>query len=195
MLTSWKEAGMQDLIIRDVRLEGLRPAGKEVLEVDENTPLIWPINWIAATSDKYGGDVRVKIMAHGIGFYSGDLVGNYGYTHPQYTQGGAGILFCKQGIRLATIEKFRALRGKVMWIDILGRGAAYHTPPRDGREGDGNLLRYRLAQMTQTFVRASTATQEYTDIGGAIDFGRWEGTVLTYDKTGAVVKVEHAPRE
>jgi hypothetical protein len=185
---------MQDLIIRDVRLEGARPAGNEVLEVDANTPLDWPISWLLSKSTAYGGDVRARIMAHGIGFYSAATVGNYGVSHPQYSQGGAGIQFCKQGIRLATLDKFVPLRGKLPRIDILGCGAAYITPGLENREGDGNLLCYRLAQIIQATVRASTATQVY-DPDGAINFGKWEGTVLTYAPSGAVIKVESAPAE
>ena len=183
---------MQDLIIRDVRLEGPRPAGNEVLEVAEDTPLDWPIRWLVTKSAAYGGNVRLKIMAHGAGFYSAATVGNYGFQHPQYSQGGAGIQFCKEGIRLSTLSKFWPLRGKLKQIEILGCGAAYITPGYEGKEGDGNLLCFRLAQITQASVRASTATQYYSGLG-PIDFGKWEGTVLTYGPMGAVVKVENAP--
>ena len=95
---------------------------------------------------------------------------------------------------MATIGKFAPLQGKLKRIDILGCGAAYITPGREGHDGDGNLLCYRLAQITQAYVRASTATQEYSN-DGPIDFGKWEGTVLTYGPSGEVVKVEHAPAE
>jgi len=183
---------MQDLIIRDVRVAGPRPAGNEVLEVDQDTPLDWPINWLATKSGEYGGQVRARIIAHGGGFYSGAIVGSYGREYPWYSQGGAGIQFCKQGIYLWTISKFAALRGKLVQIDIMGCGAAYITPGREGKDGDGNVLCSRLAQTTQAFVRASTATQEY-DNTGPIDMGRWEGTVLTYGPSGGVVKVEQAP--
>jgi hypothetical protein len=75
----------------------------------------------------------------------------------------------------------------------------YITPGCDGKEGDGNLLCYRFAQITGTTVRASTATQQYLQHGkyvsshDSLDFGPWEGTVLTYGPSGAVVKVEQAP--
>ena len=184
---------MQDLIIRDMRLEGARPSGTEVLEVDKNTPLDWPIRWLANKSVEYGGDVRARIMAHGAGFYVASTAGSYGNRNPKYSQGGAGIQFCKQGINLATLPRFAALKGRVPRIDILGCGAAYITPGHAGKDGDGNLLCYRLAQVTKSHVRASTATQRYRK-RWAINFGRWEGTVLTYGPSGAVVKIEQAPR-
>jgi hypothetical protein len=183
---------MSDLIVRDMRLQGQRPAGIEVLEVDENTPLDWPINWLHSRASAHGGQVRVRIMAHAAGFYSAATVGSYGGLQPQYSQGGAGVQFCQQGINLGTIAKFSRLHGKLAQIEILGCGAAYITPGREGKDGDGNVLCSRLAQITGASVRASTALQRY-DNTGPIDFGRWEGTVLTYGPSGAVVKVEHAP--
>lgn len=185
---------MQELIIRDVRLAGPGPQGNEVLEVDENTPLDWPITWTALKSKEYGGDVSLKIMAHGYETRTGFLAGSRNEPLAVYSQGGSGIQFCREGISLGTIRKFEALRGKVKKIEILGCGAAYITPGWEGREGDGNLLCYRLAQYTQAYVRASTATQTYSN-DGPIDFGRWEGTVLTYGPSGAVVNVESAPEQ
>jgi len=107
-----------------------------------------------------------------------------------FSQGGSGVQFCKENITLGTVARFAPLRGLLKGIDLLACGAAYITPGFEGREGDGNLLCCRLAQTTQTFVRASTATQLYYGLP-AIDFGEWEGTVLTYASSGAVVKVEH----
>jgi len=52
---------MQELIIRDVRLQGGKPRGTEVLEVDENTPLDWPVLWAKTKSDAYGGNVYLRI--------------------------------------------------------------------------------------------------------------------------------------
>jgi hypothetical protein len=53
-----------------------------------------------------------------------------------------------------------------------------------------------MAQILDTSVRASTAKQFYTlgSAGSGLDFGQWEGTVLTYGPRGDVVNVEHAPR-
>jgi len=55
------------------------------------------------------------------------------------------------------------------------------------------VLCYKLAQITGAKVRASTATQIY-DLK-TMDFGSWEGTVLTYGPTGSLVRVEHAPTD
>ena len=56
---------MHELIIRDVRLEGSKPDGDEVLEVNYDTPISWPILWTLNKSKEYGGDVYLRIMAHG----------------------------------------------------------------------------------------------------------------------------------
>ncbi len=189
---------MQELIIRDVRLAGGKPVGKEVLEVDPNTPIDWPVAWARQRSDAYGGDVYLKILAHG---WEPQLPGSATRAYrsgivtqtPMYSQGGGGIMFCKEDIRLATLHHFAPLRGKLQGIDLLACGAAYITPGLEGRDGDGNLLCYRLAQVTGTYVRASTATQYYNDglrPGAPINFGPWEGTVITYGPSGSVYKVE-----
>ena len=198
---------MQELIIRDVRLQGGMPVGRYVLEVDENTPIEWPISWASAQAMRPGlaGDVALKIMAHGfeqkIGANPMDanvvwgLGGNVRSAPPPqpamgiYSQGGAGIQFCRDNIRLATLSRFAPLCGLLKGIDLMACGAAYITPGFEGKDGDGNLLCYRLAQITQTYVRASTATQLYFTLP-TVEFGAWEGTVLTYSPSGAVVKVE-----
>lgn len=186
---------MQELIIRDVRLEGGKPKGNEVLEVDANTPLDWPLLWTKGKSKDYGGDVYLRIAAHGYETAVMDHLplasGSQSRIESVHqSQGGSGIQFCKENITLSTLAKFSLLNGLLKGIDLLACGAAYITPGFEGREGDGNLLCYRLAQITQTFVRASTATQLYYGLP-TIDFGEWEGTVLTYAPSGAVVKVEH----
>jgi hypothetical protein len=207
---------MQELIIWDIRLSGKRPRGEEVAEVNQSIPLDYAIAWTAMKSGQYGGDVNLKILAHGFETGTGFLAGSRGgweVSQPRlgadgrpvatptssgllgvYSQGGNGIQCCQEGILLSTISKFGVLRGKLKKIEILGCGAAYITPGCEGREGDGNLLCYRLAQIAQTSVRASSATQLY-DPDGPIDFGAWEGTVLTYGPSGAVIKVEQAPAQ
>ncbi|MCC6368849.1 MAG: hypothetical protein IT165_35455 [Bryobacterales bacterium] len=189
---------MQDIIIRDVRLLGWKPAGKEVLEVNFDTPIEWPINWAADKSDTYKGDVRIRIMAHGFETYvrtEGSDANGMCTEKNIYSQGGAGIQFCKENITISTISRFAKWKGKVKAIELLSCGAAYITPGKEGKQGDGNYFCYRFAQITGASVRASTATQRYSygtkDTG--IEFGRWEGMVYTYDSTGAVVKVEKEP--
>ena len=197
---------MQELIIRDVRLQGIRPAGQEVLEVDANTPMEWPVNWAKLKSALYRGDVSLKILAHGFEQWIGKnrfdqnatwaTGGNVRSLPPPrpspsiYSQGGAGIQFCSDNLRLSTLSKFAPLRGLLKGIDLMGCGAAYITPGFEGTDGDGNLLCSRLAQITQCYVRASTATQVYLMLP-TVDFGVWEGTVFTYGPSGGVVKVEN----
>ena len=104
-----------------------------------------------------------------------------------------GSSSAKKGVCSERWRNFPDCGEKVKKIEILGCGAAYITPGCEGRDGDGNVLCSRLATIAQTFVRASTATQEYSLDG--CDFGPWEGTVLTYGPTGAVVKVEQDPKQ
>jgi hypothetical protein len=186
---------MQELIVRDVRLLGGRPRGTEVLEVDDATPIDWPVLWTKTKSDLYKGDVYLRIAAHGYETAVMDHLPLATGTTTRvesvsYSQGGAGVQFCKENLTLTTLTRFSPLRGLLKGIDLLACGAAYITPGFEGREGDGNVLCSRLAQVTQTYVRASTATQTYYGLP-TIDFGEWEGTVLTYGPSGAVVKVEH----
>jgi len=189
---------MQDLIVRDVRLLGGRPLGNEVMEVDDKTPIDWPIAWARQRADACGGDACLKILAHGSAQklpYAATKTYRSGIVTqtPTFSQGGAGIVFCHDNIRLDTLTRFTPLSGKLKGIDLMGCGAAYITPGFEGTDGDGNLLCYRLAQITRTYVRASTATQMY-NVGVQqwlpVDFGAWEGTVITYAPNGSVYKME-----
>jgi hypothetical protein len=185
---------MQDLIIRDTRLEGARPAGNEVLEVNSRTPLDQALGWVSNKADQYNRDVRVRILCHGAGvpLYVRQLDVLYGPDKQVvFSQGGLGLVFCEDGVALNNVHEFRLWRDKVKKIDILGCGAAYITPGYEGKNGDGNLLCMRLAQYTQADVRASTAAQEYNF--RRMQFDGWEGTVLTYDSSGRVSKVERSP--
>lgn len=106
----------QDLIIRDVRLEGSRPVGLEVLEVDANTPIDWPISWTLQKAKFYNSTfVRLRILAHGFEPQTDPGTKILGHTFgDKYSQGGGGIQFCKEGINLTTINKFLPLNG---WLD------------------------------------------------------------------------------
>jgi hypothetical protein len=174
------------LVYRDVRLHGWRPRGDSVIEVDFDTPILWFITSSASDADQAGSAgkrVRLRIMAHG-------------YTGPGGSQGGGGVQFCREDINLGTLNLLAPLHGKFTdGVDLYACGVAFITPGYEGRSGDGNVLCSRLAQILGTYVRASTATQRYslgTEPTG-LDFGRWEGTVLTYGPRGDVVNVEHAP--
>ncbi len=162
-----------------------------MVRVDRWTDLDQMIFWAGWKSGQYGGDVVLKILAHGIESVT-DYVGPLINLQPVSSQGGGGIQVCREGIRLSTIHKFGKIWGKLRMIQLLGCAAAYITPGFEGHEGDGNLLCYRLAQIAQTYVRASTADQKYT-FGGIpnqpIDFGPWEGTVVTYGPWGGNAKL------
>jgi hypothetical protein len=186
----------QILIIRDVRLHGVKPKGNEVLEVDENTPLKWPVAWALDRAKHYHSSyVWLKILAHGYGTPTLPLATGYSSTYASsstVTQGGSGLQFCKEGVSLATIGAFGPLAEWLDWIDICSCGTAFITGGNEGRHGDGNVLCSRLAQITQAPVRASTATQTYDPT--TMDFGAWEGVVLTYGPKGNVIDVETNPR-
>jgi hypothetical protein len=189
----------QILIVRDVRLEGSRPRGNEVLEVDENTPISWPISWILNRAKFYNSNyVWLKILAHGFEapLTSGLPMATGTNTTVQewqggFSQGGDGIQFCKEGLNLWTIGQFKKLFEWLDWTDIYSCGTAYITPGQQGGPGDGNLLCSNLARILGCPVRASTATQYYDKNGS--EFGKWEGTVLTYGPKGNVIKVEQSP--
>jgi hypothetical protein len=177
---------VRDVVFHDARLEGRTPTGSTFrsYRVDARTPLA---NFVVAALTEYfsaPGDIRIKILAHGY--------------HQPGSQGGSGIQFCQEDIKLSTLTKLNALRGYVNGgIELFSCGAAYITPGSNGGDGDGNVLCSRLAQTVQCSVRASTATQYYSNSflfwDTDIDFGQWEGTVLTYGPRGNVASVEQAP--
>jgi hypothetical protein len=180
------------LIVWDRRLLGVQPAGNEVVAVDQWTSIDQIIHWIGWKSDQYRGDVVLRVLAHGFHFDTGRAGPDGKHV---FSPGGGGIQVGREGITLSTVQKFAALRGKLRKIELLGCAAAYITPGFEGREGDGNFLCYRLAQIAQTYVKASTADQSYESDRYSwhawglfpdkpIDFGPWEGTVITYGPTG-----------
>jgi len=187
------------VIIRDVRLHGWKPDGEHVLEVGEDTPLSWPIQWVVDASKALNSKLVVQIMAHGAGVKIGERdtwswkemsIGK----EPVFSQGGGGVQFCDKWITLATVKEFAAWKGKVSQIDLLSCGAAYITGGFEGKTGDGNLLCYTFAQHTGARVRASTATQMYYPEGDeselALEFGEWEGMVYTYGSSGELLRVD-----
>lgn len=71
------------LVYRDVRLQGWKPQGDTVIEVNFDTPLQWFIDSAGDVATKHGNMVRLKIMAHG-------------FTGPGGSQGGGGIQFARK---------------------------------------------------------------------------------------------------
>jgi hypothetical protein len=114
------------------------------------------------------------------------------------SQGGNGLVFCAGDLGWERLTYLAPLRGVLRGgVDLYACGAAYINPGYGGRgSGDGNFFCMKMAQVLQTNVRASTAPQIYASRGGFpwdpyIDFGLWEGTVLTYGPKGDVIKVEN----
>lgn len=159
-------------VAHDVRLTGKSPTSYARWNVGESITLaqfaVGFKNWAAGQSDY----ITLKLWAHG---KPGQLE------------------FCHEWIWLPTVEQLRPLEPYVSRIDIYGCQLARIG---SGPNADGNMLCCRLAQITQSHVRASSATQYYDYHGGPGDsmtFGKWEGTVLTYAPSGAVEKVETNP--
>jgi hypothetical protein len=64
----------------------------------------------------------------------------------------------------------------------------------------GWLLCSRIAGVTGSVVRAALLPQWYSHFGGIlglfrspVDFGAWEGTVLTFDPRGREIERQRAP--
>ena len=179
---------MQQVIVHDRRLIGDSPTGSNitVVPVDASTPLDHMVTRVRRASMRHGTDIKLNIFAHGR--YSGE-------------HGGYGIQLCREGLLLTTVAKLRPLNGYISYgIDIYACGAAEATPWSVGNSGDGWLLCSRIASHTQSVVRAALLPQTYTEFGGilglfrmAIDFGRWEGTVLTFNALGRQIGQQENP--
>lgn len=188
---------MRDFIAHDVRLVGSTPHGQNIdaIQVGAATPLTSFVTQALNAAEANKGEICLKIMAHGAG--------------DEKKEGGV-ILFCKENLRLSTVEQMRPLAGKIKGgIELLVCRAAMITPGKERKDGDGNMFCSRMAQITGTTVTASTAIQLYTfgrDTRGScdgkpglphpsspIDFGAWEGTVLIYKPDGSVGSVNHYP--
>jgi len=186
-------AGQHIFIVRDVRLAGYKPLG-DVLEVDRNTPLQWIIDNIKDRGAKYAGNLKVIFMAHGLpGFVQ---CGKGAFTHPT-----AG-----PGITRTDLNTFKQIRGSAEQLSIYSCLVARigTCPECNGHVGyDGNELCFKLAQTTQSRVKASIHLQYYYDgtkgwifkrpNGTGITFGQWNGTVFTWAPSGAILYRETFP--
>jgi hypothetical protein len=174
---------MRVFFAHDVRVEGRTPSrgtDQWAIQVGAKTPMSSFIVQAEGDSSKYNGDIQIKIIAHGDG-----VEGKPG-----------GILqFCEENLKVTTVELLRPLSGKVKGgVELLACRAALISPGCEGKDGDGNVLCSRMAQILETTVKASTARQAYIDRGEfELKFCRWEGTVLTYGPKGDVIKVEYNP--
>jgi hypothetical protein len=175
---------MTYLHIWDLALKDVVIPYDEVLRVNDSVSLGMMVRWVLEKSDHYKNDVCVKIYCHGID-KAEVLDKKTGKYESITSQGGFGLALCKEQLTLNTMDVMSFWKGKVKEIDIYGCGAAYITPGREGKAGDGNLFCYKLAQVTGAYVRASTSALHYP---GGTELG-FEGTVLTYAPSGAVVDV------
>lgn len=180
-------------IVRDVRLGGWRPNG-DLIEVNFDTPLSYIIDVILARSARYGGNLRVVFMAHGLpGFVQ---CGMGSFTHPT-----AG-----PGITVADMRQFDRISGKIKQISFYSCLVARIGTCAEcgGHVGyDGNELCYILAQRTQAKVRASIHLQYYSLGNGKYDarwpdatgitFGQWNGTVFTWGPAGNIISTQQFP--
>lgn len=164
------------VVVRDVRLEGWKPNGSAVLEVNHDTPLTWPIKWASDKAAESKKTSYLRLMSHG---YPG------------------GMQFAHEHIKKDTIVLFSQLKGLFAGIDLLACGTAAIDDGGCGcGGGDGNFLCYRLAQTTASYVRASRHTQVYGHGNGpdnGVDFGEWQGTVVTWNPKGEIEKIEESP--
>jgi hypothetical protein len=163
---------MHTVIIHDARLAGLpdEDAGR-VVRVGRRAPLARMITQVRNIARGRGGDVKLRVYAHG--FVSGTT-----------DRGGYGLQVCQEGITLNTVGRLAAWRDLISGgIDLYCCRAADVDPAAQaGLSGDGVALCRRLAQVTQAFVRAAVEEQWYhrNPFTHTIDFGGWEGRVFTF---------------
>ena len=179
---------MRSILVHDARLEGETSHGGEIMPitVGGDTSLDEMVEQVRSASIRFGTDVRLGILCHGF-----ENHGELGY----------GLQLCREYLLLRTVENLRPLDGYISYgIDIYACGAAHTASWQVGRHGDGWLLCSRVASITRSVVRAAVLTQYYRYFNGVaglfrqpIDFGRREGSVLTFDALGNQVASELNP--
>ena len=194
-----------NVIAHDLRLEGRTPvmtSSSLSFEVDEDTPIQHFFDRCRSIAQQHEGIDILSIMAHGLEFrFDGEVLG-----------GGYGIEFCRELVRLENVDLFAMLADKVRHIDLYVCLAAAVSPgihhadvrhPEDGGiwSGDGNELCRQIAIRSQASVTASSDLQAYRGAEGEgppvfghslytfgdMNFGEWEGTVLTYNSSGVII--------
>ena len=182
---------MHTFIIRDVRLNGWRPAGNDVLEVNFDTPIQWVFDCINNRSATYGGDLRVKFMCHGLPGYL--QFANGGFTHPELSPGN--------GINASVLSKFTAITGKLKKLElhsclVARMGSCFETTSLGFTTVyDGNSFCFKLAQIIQAEVQASIHVQYYwgNDGSNALRFSGWNGRVFTWNPSGSIKQMQDFP--
>jgi hypothetical protein len=162
-----------NMLIHDTRLAGYTPSlADNQWGIDGTYPIEQVVGWTATVARGAGGLKKLIVMAHG--YESGG-------------HGGFGIQLGKEGLTLATVDRFSALKGLVKSIILYSCAVAETAPGRRMTDGDGGLLIARLAARTQAYVVASSALQYYyagTSGISPIDFGTWEGDVYLFGPSG-----------
>jgi hypothetical protein len=189
-----------EFTVRDVRLFGWKPAG-DVLEVNGDTPLKWMIDSTIDRGKKNGGNLVLKIMAHGLPGFVQCCRGRF--SHPTLpdkvmnnkTYIGPG----KGGISVSDLNEFRPLAGHVKRIEFHSCLVARIGPcfEANGHTGyDGNQFCFMLAQAIQGEVSASIHLQYYWEgkgVNQGMDFGHWNGLVFKWGPMGNIVGKKQFP--
>ena len=195
----------RDFIVHDVRLFGWKPIG-DVIEVNGDTPLQWVIDSTIDRSNKNGGNIVLKIMAHGLpGFVQ---CARGGFQHPTLpttvtdpAKGNMVIGPGKGGISAADLSALAQLKGHVKRIEFHSCLVARIGPcfEANGHASyDGNAFCFRLAQATGADVKASIHLQYYWPGSGmtnGMHFGKWNGQVFNWSPAGNISSIENHPYE
>jgi hypothetical protein len=173
---------IQNVIVHDKRLAGDPPTRNNVvIQVSQRTALSRLVQEIANVSERYGSEIRVKIMCDGFEDSNG--------------RGGFGLELCNENLTLATVNQLAPLNGKLSYYSyIYSCAAADVAPGHEGIHGDGRMLCSRIASTTGNGLFAADATQIYIHcslFGIPISFGGWEGNVLEFNAAG---RMEPSPR-
>jgi hypothetical protein len=198
----------KDFIIRDVRLEGWKPSG-DVLEVNGGTPLGWIIDNISSRGKANGGNIVVKIMAHGLpGFV---LCGKGAFIHPTLPAESWYRYHLKKdvyigpgngGLTVSDLRQLSSLAGLVKRVEFHSCLVARIGPCYEANghaSYDGNQLCFMLAQTLHAEVKASHHLQWYwpgdSTPGNGINFGHWNGIVTTWGPSGNIIERLQFPFE
>lgn len=193
-------------VVRDVRLEGWRPSG-DVLEVNGDTPLQWIVDNIVERGRRTGGNLVVKIMAHGLpGFVQ---CGKGGLRHPTLTDDAyihyriaknAYVGPRWHGLSITDLPSLARVAGSLRRLELhsclVARMGTCHEA--NGHTCyDGNEFCYKLAQTIRADVMASLHLQWYwlgtKQAGNGMNFGGWNGTVITWGPAGNIVDTIQHP--
>src|SRR6185437_74547 len=96
-------------------------------------------------------------------------------------RGGFGLCLCKEGLTLTNVSLTAAVKGLIKKITLFACAPADTAPYNLGTQADGRRVCGEMALWTGAEVIAAVQTQYYvTNKAGTIDFGLWEGPVLSF---------------